>query len=157
MHRTSVSAIEMRVKEDGMPITVEGIAPMFFVYDVPRSVAFYRDVLGFEIVMTSKPFSEAKDDFGWALLRLNGVDLMLNNAYENNLRPSAFDPARIEAHADTVLYFACRDVDGAYQHLKQRGISVNPPKVAYYGMKQIYVTDPDGYSVCFQWPSENVS
>ena len=27
----------------------------------------------------------------------------------------------------------------------------NPPKVAWYGMKQLYLTDPDGYGLCFQW------
>jgi glyoxylase I family protein len=30
---------------------------------------------------------------------------------------------------------------------------VNEPKVAPYGMKQLYVRDPDGYGLCFQWPA----
>jgi hypothetical protein len=25
---------------------------------------------------------------------------------------------------------------------------------AYRGMKQLYVSDPDGYSLCFQWPAK---
>jgi hypothetical protein len=29
---------------------------------------------------------------------------------------------------------------------------VQPPKVAWYGMKQLYLRDPDGYLICFQWP-----
>ena len=28
---------------------------------------------------------------------------------------------------------------------------VKEPKVAPYGMKQLYLTDPDGYLLCFQW------
>ena len=31
------------------------------------------------------------------------------------------------------------------------GIDVTPPRVAPYGMKQLYVSDPDGYLLCFQW------
>jgi glyoxylase I family protein len=31
---------------------------------------------------------------------------------------------------------------------------VNEPKVAPYGMKQLYVHDPDGFSLCFQWKAE---
>jgi len=39
-----------------------------------------------------------------------------------------------------------------YGHLCAKGIQVEPPKVAPYGMKQLYVHDPDGYNLCFQWP-----
>jgi glyoxylase I family protein len=137
-----------------MAIAIEGCAPLFGVYDVPTSVAFYRDVLGFEVVNTSKPFTEAKDDYGWALLRLNGVELMLNNAYEDNVRPPVPDPVRSSWHKDTILYFGCGDVDAAYAYLRARGVAVEAPKVAYYGMKQLNVTDPDGYRLCFQWPVE---
>lgn len=139
-----------------MGIVIEGATPMFHVYDVPTSLRLYRDVLGFEVVATSTPFSNAKDDFGWAMLRLNGVELMLNNAYEDNIRPESPDPGRISAHADASIYFACRDVDEAYAYLLEREISATEPKVAYYGMKQMYVTDPDGYRLCFQWPAEGI-
>jgi uncharacterized glyoxalase superfamily protein PhnB len=136
-----------------MAIEIEGAVPLLCVYDVPTSIAFYRDVLGFEVVQASKPFTDAKDDSGWAMLRLNGVELMLNNAYENNVRPPQPDAARVLGHRDTILYFACRDVDGTYTHLRERGVAAEPPKVAYYGMKQVYVKDPDGYGLVFQWPA----
>jgi uncharacterized glyoxalase superfamily protein PhnB len=51
------------------------------------------------------------------------------------------------------LYFGCRDVDAAYSHLLAKGIDVRPPKVSWYGMKQLYLKDPDGYLICFQWPA----
>ena len=38
-----------------MGIKVEGVAPLIQVFDMPRSIAFYRDVVGFEIVTTSPP------------------------------------------------------------------------------------------------------
>lgn len=34
-----------------------------------------------------------------------------------------------------------------------RRVPADPPKVALYGMKQLYATDPDGYILCFQWPA----
>lgn len=137
-----------------MPIAIEGAVPLLAVYDVPTSIAFYRDVLGFEVINTSKPFTDAKDDYGWAFLRLNGVELMVNNAYENNIRPAVPDPSRTAGHRDTALYFACRDVDAARAYLLAHGIAAPEPKVAYYGMKQLYIADPDGYALCFQWPAE---
>lgn len=35
--------------------------------------------------------------------------------------------------------------------LRAHGVDVKPPTVAPYGMKQLYVRDPDGYTLCFQW------
>ena len=34
------------------------------------------------------------------------------------------------------------------------GLNVNEPKVAPYGMRQLWFKDPDGYGLCFQWPVE---
>jgi glyoxylase I family protein len=118
---------------------------------MPTSIKFYRDVLGFELVTTSKPRGEY---FDWALLRLSGVELMLNTAYEQDQRPPAPDPARFAAHDDTCLYFGCPDVDAAYASLRARGVAAKEPKVGHYGMKQLYLRDPDGYNLCFQWPAK---
>jgi glyoxylase I family protein len=134
--------------EDPMAIEIRGMAPLLQVFDMSTSIKFYRDVLGFEVVTTSNPRGE---HFDWALLRLHGVELMLNTAYEEDARPPAPDPARIAAHDDTCLYFGCPDVDAAYAHLRARGVAAKEPKVAPYGMKQLYLNDPDGYNLCFQW------
>jgi catechol 2,3-dioxygenase-like lactoylglutathione lyase family enzyme len=130
-------------------IHVRGLAPLLQVFDMPRALAFYRDVLGFEVVASDRP----GDDCDWVLLRLGGAEVMLNTAYEAPDRPPAPDPGRVAAHSDTALYFACPDVDGAYAHLRAHGVAVEPPAVAPYGMKQLYVLDPDGYSLCFQCPA----
>lgn len=135
-----------------MPIQTRGMAPLLFVFDMPAALGFYRDVLGFEVVGTSKP-GQPGDEFGWCLLRFGGGELMLNTAYDDGERPAAPDPARVGAHADTTLYFACEDLDNAYRHLLAHGVKADAPKIAYYGIKQLYCKDPDGFSVCFQWPA----
>ena len=84
-----------------------------------------------------------------ALLKLNGVELMLNTAYEAGQRPSVPDPTRMAAHSDTILFFGCKDLDAAYLHLRAHGLPVKEPKIAPYGMKQLYVTDRDGYGNLF--------
>lgn len=132
-----------------MAIDIRGFAPLFQVFDMPTSITFYRDVLGFEVVSTSEPGPR----FDWALLRLQGVELMLNTAYEEHARPPAPDPVRVAGHADTAIYFACPDVDAAYAYLCAQGVEAEKPVVQSYGMKQLYVTDPDGYILCFQWPA----
>jgi catechol 2,3-dioxygenase-like lactoylglutathione lyase family enzyme len=129
-------------------IDVRGIAPLLSVFDMPTSIHFYCDKLGFQIVSSDQ---KPAPDFDWALLTLNGIELMLNTAYEKPERPPKADPVRIASHEDVCLYFGAPDVDAVYEHLKALGVVANPPKVAPYGMKQLYVTDPDGYLLCFQW------
>ena len=132
-----------------MGIKVEGAAPLIQVFDMPRSVAFYRDVLGFEVVETSPP--RGPDDFDWGMLRLEGIHLMLNTAYEADERPPEPDPYRVRAHGDTALFFSCPDVDAAYTQLRAKGLRLEPPSIAPYGMKQLHLADPDGYGICLQW------
>lgn len=133
-----------------MAIVVKGMAPLVQVFDMPTSIAFYRDALGFEVVQSDR----AGDDCDWAMLRLNDEYLMLNTAYESDYRPPASDPRRNAAHNDTSFYFRCEDVDAAYNHLSGRGLEVKPPTITGYGFKAVFVNDPDGYVLCFQRPAE---
>jgi len=103
-----------------MALDLHGVSPLLQVYDMPTSVRFYRDQLGFEIVSHSPVLCE--DYFHWVLLRLGGAELMLNTAYESNTeRPSEPDLSRTAAHGDTVLYFACPNVEAAFVELRGRG------------------------------------
>jgi glyoxylase I family protein len=136
-----------------MSLDVRGLAPLLQVYDMPTSVRFYRDMLGFEVVTTSPVLGE--DRFHWALLRLGDAELMLNTAYEfDDERPAEPDRARTAAHGDIGVYLGCADVDAAYRELRGKGVKVSEPKVTRYGMKQMYLHDPDGYGICFQWRAE---
>jgi len=132
-----------------MPVDMQGLCPLIQVFDMPTSVRFYRDILGFEVFSASPPRSP--DDSDWVWLKRNGAELMLNTRYEYDSRPSAPDPALVSAHDDTCLYIGCPDVDQAYRHLREKGLDVPEPKVAPYGMKQLYLKDPDGFGICFQW------
>ncbi len=150
MKRLRIAGLLMSgLSGEPMPLDVRGVVPLIQVFDMPASLRFYRDHLGFEVAQRSGP----EEDCGWVLLRLHGAAVMLNTAYERGERPAAPVGERIAAHADTGLFFDCPDVEGAYAQLLSRGLDVAPPVVRPYGMKQLYLTDPDGYCLCFQWPA----
>ena len=67
---------------------------------------------------------------------------MLNTAYESDRRPPSPDATRVASHADIGLFFGCADVEAAFAHLAVNGIKADPPKVAPYGMQELYVTNP---------------
>lgn len=134
-----------------MAVDIRGMTPLLQVFDMPTSLRFYRDVLGFELVSTSG----GGDNSDWVLVRHGSAELMLNTAYESDSRPPAPNRARVKNHSDIGLYFGCEDLDGAYAYLRGKGVEARAPQVAPYGMKQMYVTDPDGYILCFQWPASD--
>jgi catechol 2,3-dioxygenase-like lactoylglutathione lyase family enzyme len=112
-----------------MGLEVRDVTTLLEVFDMPRSIAFYRDTLGFEVESTSR----SGEDFTWALLRLDGARLMLNTAYDDDQRPPRPEPARVAAHSDTGLFFACPDPEAAYRHLLGRGVAMDEPRVSEYG------------------------
>jgi catechol 2,3-dioxygenase-like lactoylglutathione lyase family enzyme len=49
-------------REDDMPLRVSGTVTLLQVFDMPTSLRFYRDLLGFEVVQRSQPANNC----GWA-------------------------------------------------------------------------------------------
>ena len=131
-----------------MPPNFDDLTPLLQVFDMQRSIAFYRDILGFQIVSTSSPGT----DFYWALLKRGNSTLMLNTAYDEGERPDSPDPLRVASHSDTILYFRCENVDEVSRYLAERGRTCGEPFNTHYGMRQVYINDPDGFELCFQHP-----
>jgi glyoxylase I family protein len=90
-----------------MPLRIGSFATLLQVFDMPTSLAFYRDVLGFEVASDVPP----DDRCDWVMLKMRESELMLNTAYEADERPASPDPGRIAAHKDVTLYFDCEDAD----------------------------------------------
>ena len=68
-----------------MNLKIGAFATLLQVFDMPRSIAFYRDVLGFQVTGDVPP----DDQCDWVMLTLNESELMLNTAYESHERPPA--------------------------------------------------------------------
>lgn len=132
---------------------LRSLCPLIQVFDMPVSLVFYRDILGFEIVQQSSP----GDNCDWVWLKRENAELMLNTMFESDSRPAEPDEVRRTTHGDTALYIGTPNVDAMYVFLTQCGISSEPPVVTPYGMKQLYLKDPDGYGICFQWTAEQSS
>lgn len=112
------------------PINVERMTPLIQVFNMRRSLAFYRDILSFDVEQDSGD----GDDSSWLLLRLGNIYLMLNDQYEPGHVPSAPPDERVRWHRDTCLYFGCPNLDAAYEYLKAKGLGIDPPTIAPYGM-----------------------
>ena len=114
--------------------------PLLGVRDIERSLAFYRDRLGFSVA--GQDGGEARPT-RWARVERDGVSLMLQQS----------DNAGRAGVGDVCLYFVCDDADSVHAELLARGLSLNEPEIAYYGMKQLELVDPDGHALCFESPT----
>lgn len=130
-----------------MPIELTGAVALLEVADVERSVAFYRDALGFALVQEARNGSYV----GWAWVRNGDAEIMFNAMFEPDDPPSTPDPTRVLAHRDTTIFLGCRDLDGAAAHIRATGVAASGPTVTHYGMRQLSLSDPDGYGLCLQW------
>jgi glyoxylase I family protein len=119
---------------------IRTVWPLLAVDDLETSVAFWRDRLGFKLVGQAE--SEDGQMF-WCRLERAGSSIMLQTAEADD------GPAR-ERGRGVTLYFVCDDVDAFFEEASSRGLRVDPPTTAYYGMRQLYVPEPNGYFVCFE-------
>jgi glyoxylase I family protein len=127
-----------------MPANIGGYTTLLEVFDMATSLAFYRDVLGFEVVPGGTP--------SWCILRLGDTEFMLNTAYDEDERPAVTEPGRTRGHGDTSLYFYASDPDAVHALLIEKGWPVSEPVVTHYGFRQVHTKDPDGFQLFFSRP-----
>jgi catechol 2,3-dioxygenase-like lactoylglutathione lyase family enzyme len=113
------------------------LAPQFLVDDLERSIAYYRDKLGFE-------FGTPYGGF-YAIGHRDGLELHLKCAPKHAAeRRHRRDHQHLDASAG---------VDGIqafYQQCVARGVVITRPLAdTDWGTKDFYIEDPDGYIICF--------
>ena len=119
--------------------------PLLFTGDIERSRAFYCDQLGFTLTNRYDPNGK----LAWCMLAMEGASIMLEQVDAERLSGLA------HRRSDIALYFLCEDVDVLHERFKANGVDAEPPFVAFYGMKQLEVQDPDGRFLCFENPVED--
>jgi catechol 2,3-dioxygenase-like lactoylglutathione lyase family enzyme len=129
------------------------------VADLERSLHFYRDLLGFEVVFQWNPQAPyiatlvgyPEPDLHAAVLRAPGSDLLLELSQFRRLRLEPVDAARAlpgTAH----IGFTISNLDEAYRQLTGHGVSsvsapVTPTIGPNKGGRVVNVLDPDGIRV----------
>ncbi len=118
---------------------IEGIQSIFFVVsDLPRSVAYYRDLLQMEPTQRG---NLATFQFG--------ETQFLMHAESENLRV----PSGTKRGQGVALHFKVSDIDAHFERLKKMGIPIaEEPKDQPYGMREFAMRDPDGYEIEFVQP-----
>jgi len=131
------------MRAHGNRSVIRQLWPLLAVSDIDHSVEFYRDRMGFTIVGRA----ESGERLFWCRLERDGGSIMLEQD----------ETARGSRGYRLSFYFVCDDVDDLYREHTDRGLALEPPVVAYYGMKHLSVPEPDGHSIHFESPTEGRS
>lgn len=129
------------------------------VADLERSLAFYRDILGFEVLFAWNPQADyirelvgyPGADIHAAVLRLPGSEVVLELLDYRNVERSPVDTRTANPGTAHIAFFV-DDLDALYADLVARGVrSVSPPVTPTIGPNEggraIYLIDPDGIRV----------
>jgi catechol 2,3-dioxygenase-like lactoylglutathione lyase family enzyme len=131
------------------------------VADLERSLRFYRDILGFELVFAWNPRADyirtlvgyPGVDIHAAILRMPNSDVFLEILEYRDVEKAPVD-SRTANPGTAHLAFFTDDCDGLYAELTARGVaSVSPPVTPTIGPNKggraVYMIDPDGIRVEF--------
>ena len=124
------------------PIPSEGILVTHFIVaeDVARSVEFYSDVLGGEVVMEGEP-SGVQLANAWIIINVGGGPTEDKPEVILETPP---DPNR----ASSFLNIRVADIQAVYEEWGSRGAEfLTPPVEHAWGEIRCYMRDPDGHLI----------
>ena len=125
----------------GLPIPDEGILLTHFVTaaDVERSVRFYTDVLGGELVLAGEPSVVALAN-AWVTINVGG------GPTEDKPTVTLTTPPDQDV-ASSFLNIRVADIDAVYREWSSRGATFLTPPMDRGPEIRCYLRDPDGYLI----------
>ena len=130
------------------------LTPNFAVSDIKKTVLFYQDVLGFKLEMAvpeDKNGIENELDenkyYVYAMMIRDGVELMFQrtDSIDEDIPPLK----GVTQGASVSFYMEVEDVEALYQDMELKTDVVIELKTAWYGMKEFYIKDCNGYILGF--------
>ncbi len=114
-------------------MTLTGQVPILKCQSVERSLAFYKDTLGFVEIKSRR----ANERLEWVYLNSGKTFLMLELVNES----------KTKLEGGIRLYFYTDDIDSLYQYMSAKQYAVTQLETTPYQLKQFSFTDPDGYKI----------
>ena len=126
---------------------IGGVSPLFIVKDVPATLAFYRDLLGFEITFQGPE----PDDIFFGIVQRDRAMIMFKDIEVEPIPNYTRDIGKGHAPWDAYVYVP--DPDALADEFASRGVEFfKPLKDTHDGLRGLEVQDVDGYILFFGRP-----
>jgi uncharacterized glyoxalase superfamily protein PhnB len=129
-------------------MAISTLTPNMMVDDMPAALAFYRDILGFEVTDTAPPEGAPV----WAQLRSGGASVMLQT--RASLSEELPDFREQPIGATQTLFITVDDEmthDALYARARDAGAVIKQPYTTPYGAREFCLRDPEGYLLALAW------
>jgi catechol 2,3-dioxygenase-like lactoylglutathione lyase family enzyme len=113
----------------------ETVSVRYMVDDVDAAIAFYRDLLGFEVQMSAAP--------AFADVKRGNLRLLLSGPKSSAGRPMS-DGTQPAAGGWNRIHFVLDDLDAEVDRLRGAGAQFRNDPIVGPGGKQILLVDPSG-------------
>ena len=134
-----------------MSANVKQAVPFFGVTDMESSLRFYVDGLGFTIKRRWVPEGDghypSDGKIRWCWLELGDAAIMLQE-FMPQRRPKE------TLGTGASVCFMCEDALALYREFKSRGVHMRNRPFVGNGLWVVGVTDPDGYRMEFESPTD---
>lgn len=119
------------------------LTPNLLVNDVNKTIEFYKNVLGFELVVTAPESGQ----FDWAMMKCGGVELMFQSKASAVKDLPEFGNQPIGG--SLLLYIDVADVVSLCDKVKAKAKIKKDLHETFYGTKEFAMYDEDGYLLVF--------
>jgi catechol 2,3-dioxygenase-like lactoylglutathione lyase family enzyme len=112
-------------------------AIVLLVHNFEKSLTFYRDTIGLEVVQQEEKFAAFRmHDQDFAILHVSEAAEMFN---------AEIAGTPLKGVVPVLLCTKVPDVDAAYETLKAKGVAFTKAPVSQpWGIRAMYFTDPEG-------------
>ncbi len=133
---------------------VNKLTPNLEVKDIESTVTFYQSVLGFTLVMAVPSTQDAMDesfisdkDYVYALVKKDGVELMFQRT--DSFKQDVTLARGLPIGASVSFYMEVNGLDDFFVSIKDKVDVFTAPEMAWYGMREFYLKDINGYILGF--------
>ena len=124
-------------------MTLEKLTPNMMVENVAETVAFYRDVLGFNLVMTVPE----NTPFVWALMQRDEVEVMFQERASLTEEVPLFEGMALGGAL--TFYIDMQGVEALYEKIRAQVQVVMDLKTTFYGKREFAIQDCNGFILTF--------
>jgi uncharacterized glyoxalase superfamily protein PhnB len=133
---------------------INKLTPNLAVYDIRQTVQFYCENLGFRLVTAvpvtqdgaEQQLSDGKE-YVYALLQKDDVELMFQRA--DSFREDIVFAGEIPVGASVSFYMQGKEIESFHAELKRKKVPISDIKLTWYGIKEFYIKDNNGYILVF--------
>lgn len=126
------------------------LTPNFEVADIKQTVKFYQDNFGFNLIMAVPETQDRIDqlfaddmEYVYALVFKDNIELMFQRT--DTFKVDVVFSKGLAIAASVSFYMEVEGIEEFYQEIKYKEINATELKTAWYGMREFYMQDINGY------------